>query len=192
MPRGRMAASALAIGCALGCVLADTAAAQGTLPLVVAHIDAEALAGEWFEAATTGSFALRRCLSDTRHRVEVRSARTLQVYTACVTSRGVERRRGFLSGGKAGDGRYSLRYAPLVLSWAPAAWSDFWVLDAGDGWLLVGDRRRRTLSVLSRTVALAESDLAQAIAAARTRGFEPALLRTVSHPSGATGLVVGR
>lgn len=166
--------------------------AQTAPPPVPIGIGVEALEGDWFEAATSGSFALRRCLSDTRHHFARRSARTLEVHTACTSDRGVEYRRGFLSTPRPGDGRFSLRYAPLVLSWAPAAWSDFWVLDAGEGWVLVGDRRRRTLAVLSRTVALDESSLAAAMAGARSRGFDPGLLRVVAHPSGATGVVARR
>lgn len=170
----------------------STISAQALEPPPTLAISAEALDGDWYEAATSGSFALRRCLSDTRHHFARRSARTLEVHTACASDRGVEYRRGFLSTSKAGDGRLSLRYAPLVLSWAPAAWSDFWVLDAGDGWLLVGDRRRRSLVVLSRTVALDESSLAAAMASARARGFDPGVLRVVTHPSGATGIVARR
>ncbi len=166
--------------------------AQTVPPPSPIGIGVDALAGDWFEAATSGSFALRRCVSDTRHHFARRSARTLEVHTACAADRGVEYRRGFLSAPRAGDGRFSLRYAPLVLSWAPAAWSDFWVLDAGEGWLLVGDRQRRTLAVLSRTVALDESTLAAAMAAARARGFDPGVLRVVAHPSGATGIVARR
>lgn len=181
-----------AVAVALAWTVASGAAAQTLPPPTPLSITVETLDGDWFEAATSGSFALRRCLSDTRHHFARRSARTLEVHTACASDRGVEYRRGFLSTRKAGDGRYSLRYAPLVLSWAPAAWSDFWVLDAGDGWALVGDRRRRTLAVLSRTVALDESSLAAAMASARAQGFDPGALRVVAHPSGATGIAARR
>ena len=176
----------------LACGSASFVGAQTSRPAVVPRIAAVDLAGDWYEAATSGSFALRRCLSDTRHMLVQRSERTLEVRTACVTNRGVERRRGFLEGGKAGDGRLSMRYAPLVLSWAPAAWSDFWVLDVGVGWMVVGDRDRRFLAVWSRTVALDESALARAIASARAAGFDPGVLRRVSQPAGPSGLIAGR
>lgn len=188
MFRGAVAILAVAVWCGL---VADVHG-QALRPPETVSVDAEAIAGEWFEAATSGSFALRRCLADTRYRFDRRSATTLQVFTACATNRGVEYRRGFLSGGKSPDGRFSLRFAPVVLSWAPAAWSDFWVLDVGADWLLAGDRRRRSLVVLSRTVALDESALAAAMASARRHGYDPAMLRAVAHPSGATGLAAGR
>lgn len=188
---GRRAPS-WALAAVLALVWTALVDAQTAPPPIPIGIGVDMLAGDWFEAATSGSFALRRCLSDTRHHFARRSARTLEVHTACASDRGVEYRRGFLSTPKAGDGRFSLRYAPLVLSWAPAAWSDFWVLDSAEGWLLVGDRRRRALAVLSRTVALDESSLAAAMAAARARGFDPGLLRVVAHPSGATGIVARR
>ncbi len=174
------------------CGNAAAVGGQTSRPAVVPLIAALELAGDWYEAATSGSFALRRCLSDTRHSLVRRSERTFEVRTACMTNRGVERRRGFLEGGTAGDGRMSMRYAPLVLSWAPAAWSDFWVLDVGEGWMVVGDRDRRFLAVWSRTVALDESALAHAIASARAAGFDPGLLRRVSQPAGPSGLIAGR
>lgn len=174
------------------CGNAAAVGGQTSRPAVVPRIAALELAGDWYEAATSGSFALRRCLSDTRHSLVRRSERTFEVRTACMTNRGVERRRGFLEGGAAGDGRMSMRYAPLVLSWAPAAWSDFWVLDVGEGWMVVGDRDRRFLAVWSRTVALDESALAHAIASARAAGFDPGLLRRVSQPAGPSGLIAGR
>lgn len=169
---------------------ADLRAQRSPHPEVVAAVSTADLSGDWFEVASTGSFALRRCLSDTRHSFERQSARTLQVRTVCITGRGVERRRGFLEGSKSGDGRYSLRYAPLVLSWAPAAWSDFWILSLADeGWMLVGDRQRRSFAVLSRVVALDEGALARAIATARRLGYAPDALHLTAHPAGASGLL---
>lgn len=168
--------------------------AQPAPPAVVTLLEPAALGGGWFEVASTGSWALRRCDADIRHTLERRTARALRVVTTCTAGGRVERRRGLIEGGRSGDGRLAIRYAPILLAWAPAAWSDFWVLamDDGEGWLLVGDRRRRTLTILSRDIAPAESAIAQATAAARTRGYDVGRLRRIPQPAGPGALVVAR
>ena len=70
----------------------------------------------------------------------------------------------------AGD----LRFAPALFAWLPAIRNDYWVLagDPSDRWLLVGDRARTRLSVLSRWVSLDEASLARALQVARVQGFD--------------------
>ena len=70
----------------------------------------------------------------------------------------------------AGD----LRFAPALFAWLPAIRHDYWVLagDPSDRWLLVGDRARTRLSVLSRWVSLDEASLARALQVARVQGFD--------------------
>lgn len=76
-----------------------------------------------------------------------------------------------------------MRFVPGVWGWFPAAWNDFWIVALGDRtrWFAVGDRHRKRLSVLSRTVSLDEASLAQAIARARAQGFAVDRLTSVPH-----------
>lgn len=160
-------------------------------PVVVPRLDVAELAGEWFEVAGTGSWSRRRCVADTRfHFALRRDPRSLDVATACTTTEGTERKRGRLRGDAAGSGTLRLRLVPGPFGLLPGVWDDFWVLAIGDdgSWMLVGDRRRQSLSVLSRTVALDEAALAQAFAVARSQAFDVGRLDRVSHPAGATGL----
>lgn len=187
--RVRLAASLVAL-----LVLVAPVSTQLAPPEVVAALNLSALEGRWFEAASTGSWALRRCESDTRHTLERRGARTVRIVSTCTVGGRVERRRGLIEGGRSGDGRLAVRYAPILLAWAPAAWADFWVLAMSerDGWMLVGDRQRRALAIFAREVAPAESAVAQATAAARTRGFDVGRLRRVPQPAGPGELLTVR
>lgn len=168
--------------------------AQSAPPDVVASLDLGTLEGGWFEVASTGSWLLRRCETDTRHTLERRTARALRVVTTCTAGGRAERRRGLIESGRSGDGRLAIRYAPILLAWVPASWADFWVLakDDVDGWLLVGDRRRRSLAILSRDIAPAESAIAQATAAARGLGYDVGRLRRIAHPAGPGALAADR
>ncbi len=175
-------------GLALSC-LAHDAAAQGP-PEVVPHLEMARLAGEWFEISTTGTWWHRRCLSDTRYRFEALAGTTLRVSSTCTTHRAAVEQRGRLRAADGGGGRLSISFAPRIFAWLPVTWSDFWVLAAADdlGWLLVGDNRRERLSILSRTLALDEAAIAQALAAARQQGYGIERLARVPHPAGPTGL----
>lgn len=160
-------------------------------PAAIPDFALSRLVGEWFEMASTGAWSRRRCVADTRFGFSVgRASRSLDVATACSTSRGIERRRGRLRGGKGTGGTLRLRLVPAPFGLLPAVWDDFWVLAVGEGdaWLVVGDRRRQSLTVLSRTVALDEAAFALALARARAQGFDIDRLSRVAHPSGATGL----
>lgn len=158
----------------------------------VERLDAASLAGDWAEVASTRSWALRRCVSDTRHQVRVRGTGQLAVTTACVTPQGMARRRGAIKASSGGDGRLRIRYAPWVLAWAPAAWSDFWVLGVSpDGaWLVIGDRRRGQLAVWSRTVSLDEGSFARALAVARRAGYDVYRVHRVPQGTGPSGPIV--
>lgn len=167
--------------------------AQGP-PAVVAALDTSSLAGDWYEIATTGTWWHRHCVADTRYGFDLPDRGGLRATSICSTREGVARHRGRLRAGRGGDGRLAIRFTPPIFNWLPATWSDFWILESGPGqrWLLVGDNRRERLLVLSRTVALDESAMAQAIAAARRQGYDPDRLVRVPQPAGATGLLPRR
>ena len=176
-------------------VLGDTSdvAAQGA-PAVVPLIELTALAGDWYEIASTGTWWHRHCVSDTRYRFDVPEPGGLRASSICTTPQGVQAHFGRLRAGRDGDGRLSIRFAARLFSWLSATWSDFWVLASGGdrGWLLVGDNRRERLLVLSRTVVLDEAAVAQALAAARQQGYGIDHLAVVPQPAGPTGLMFRR
>lgn len=172
------------------CVMASAPVSAADEPVAVPRLAAERLAGDWYEIATTGSFWHRRCVTDTRYRFDQATPRGLRAAGACTTATGVDTQHGRLRAASGGDGRLSVRFAPVVFAWLPATWSDFWVLDAGAAldWLLVGDNRRERLLILSRTVVLDDASIAAAHAEARRQGYDPARLAMVPHPAGPTGL----
>ncbi len=171
---------------ALACpvlAMAQTAA----LPTALGTLRLESLAGEWHEIAAYGWWWQRRCVADMRYTWTVRGPRALDVRSSCNATSGVEMRSGRIRVSKSSPGQLSARFAPAALSWLPGAWSDYWVIGRGEdpGWLLVGDRRRQHLAVLSRWAVLDEAALATAIAVARREGFDIDRLQTVPQARGA-------
>ncbi len=165
-------------------------AQPAALPTALGTLQLESLAGEWHEIAAYGWWWQRRCVADTRYTWAVRGPRALDVTSWCKTTSGVEMRSGRIRASRSSPGRLSARFAPAALSWLPGAWSDYWVIGRGEdpGWLLVGDRRRQRLAVLSRWVVLDEATLATAIAVARREGFETDRLQTVPQARGAVAV----
>lgn len=175
---------------ALACMMATATASAADTPVAIPHLGVERLAGDWYEIATSGSFWHRRCVSDMRYRFDEATPRGVRAASVCTTSAGIETHHGRLRAASGGDGRLSIRFAPVVFAWLPAVWSDFWVLAASEAldWLLVGDNRHERLLIVSRTVVLDEASIAAALAEARRQGYDPARLAMVPHPAGPAGL----
>jgi len=117
----------------------------------------------------------------------VTDARTIDVRSACTTPSGAHVRSGHMRAPSGSHrGRLSVRFAPALFAWLPAIWNDYWVLaeDPSRAWLLVGDRARTRLSVLSRWVSLDEASLARAVQVARVQGFDVDRLAPVRHTNG--------
>ncbi len=162
-------------------------AQSGRWPAALEALDLEPLAGDWFEVATSGSWSHRRCTANTRFHWTVTTARTIAVRSACTTPSGEELRHGRIRAPRGlHQGRLSVRFAPAVFAWLPAIWTDYWVLaeDQEHTWLLVGDRARTRLSVLSRWVSLDEASLARAVQVARVQGFDVDRLAPARQTSG--------
>jgi apolipoprotein D and lipocalin family protein len=141
-----------------------------------------ALNGSWYEIASYGSFWQRRCVRDRTLAVVSRSDNDADLRSRCRTLSGIEERAGRLQANGV-DGRWRARFAPAAFGWVPAVWGDFWVLghDRDLKWFVVGERDHQRLAVFSRSLALDESALAQAIGLARQAGFDPGRLVRVTH-----------
>ncbi len=172
-PKADMRAKAGLILLALALPMAASAQ-PGRWPAAVSTLELRALAGEWHEIAAFGWWWHRRCVADNHYAWTFMSMNSLEVQSSCTTLSGVERRVGRIRVSGRAPGELSARFAPTTLAWLPGVWGDYWVFGHGESpeWLLVGDRRRRSLAVLSRWAVLDEAALAAAIAIGRRQGFE--------------------
>lgn len=188
-PWARRAAWALATG--VGLLAMEALLAAQTPPLAVSRFDINALEGPWFAAASAGNSWDGRCLTDTRYVFALGGPGRATVSSACTTTGRVVTRRGRLRSSQGDDGRLAIQFSPRLVRWLPAAWSDFWVLGGNTDrtWIVVGDRRRQHLVVLSRTVALDEASFAAALAVARREGYDVAQVARVAQPAGPSSLL---
>ena len=121
-------------------------------------------------------------MTDTTLELAARSATEATLRSRCRTTSGVELRSGRVRADGDG-GQWRVHFGPAMFAWLPGGWSDFWVLghDQALSWFVVGERDHQRLSVVSRTVALDEAALAQALAVARRAGFDVGRLVRVTH-----------
>ncbi len=168
----------LAMALALGAM--HTACAQ-TVTAVPA-LDLNQFTGTWYVIAQYPAAKPKiQCAHDAKALYALDDAKnSFQMSTFCRLANGKLREvDGKGTMGKAGDGK--LRLSRLVFLHTP-----HWVLATGPGygWALVGTPNRKTLSVLSRSMEMEPSTLAEVEEKATAQGFDAAkLIRIPQTPS---------
>lgn len=119
----------------------------------VPSLDLGRYAGQWHEIARLPMFFERKCVANITATYTPRTDGTIGVRNACDAANG----KRMVSEGMARPvpghpGRLEVRFAPGWLSWVPAVWADYWVveLDPDYEWAVVGGRSREYLWILSR------------------------------------------
>lgn len=169
------------VGLALAGIAAAPAWRTAPPPPLPESFELSRLAGTWYEVASYGAWAHRRCTRDTVFDYVVRSTREIEARRRCGVAQQVEVRGGRIRIERTGDPRWRARWGSNAVAWWPESWADHWVvaLDPGYQWYVVGDDDHARLSVLSRRIGLDDAALAQAIAAARAQGYDVDRLRRV-------------
>ena len=161
-----------------GAVLAGSrAAAQPPrLGQPVEAVDLDRYAGRWYEVARYPNTFQRDCTRDVVASYALRPDGRVDVRNTCVTDNGAIEAVGVA---RRADPRgpssvLEVRFAPAVLSFLPAVWGDYWILDLAPDYstAVVGDPTRTYLWLLSRTPLVDGPTYARLIDAVRRQGFD--------------------
>jgi apolipoprotein D and lipocalin family protein len=145
--------------CALDALAADPAAVQarasaGALT-TIASLDVPRYMGTWYEIAKFPNWFQKKCVGNTRAEYSLKAEGTVQVINRCMLESGeINEAVGTARRvGAADSPRLQVRFAPAWLSFIPAVWGDYWVIDLDDAYQLVAvsEPERAYLWVLSRT-----------------------------------------
>jgi apolipoprotein D and lipocalin family protein len=141
---------------------------------VADSLDLPRYMGRWYEVARLRNRFQDKCTGDVAATYTLEGDR-VRVVNECRTATGVARAEG-VARRAAPDGpasRLKVRFAPAWLSWLPAVWGDYQVieLDPDYQWALVGEPGRRYLWILSRTPRLDEATVTRLLDRARALGF---------------------
>lgn len=148
----------------------------------VPAVDLARYAGQWFEIASYPMFFQRQCVGDTTADYASAADGTVTVVNRCRTGSGFDQATGKATV-VAGTGNSQLR---VSFFWPFKA--DYWVigLDPDYRWAVVAGPDRKFLWILSRAPQLARGDMAAALAAATSQGFDLGRLRYTSQAAAGT------
>lgn len=120
----------------------------------IGSLDVARYMGRWYEIAKFPNRFQRDCARDTTAEYSVNPEGGIQVVNRCVTAqREVKEAIGAARQvGESTSPKLKVRFAPAWLSFIPAVWGDYWVIDLDEKYELaaVSEPRREYLWILSR------------------------------------------
>ena len=144
---------------------------------VVPAVDLRRYAGLWYEVARLPNRFEEKCAGDVSAEYTLRDADRLKVVNRCRRSDGrmteaVGAAR--LADRKGANSRLKVRFAPAFLSFLPAVWGDYQIIELAPDYTyaVVGAPDRKYLWILSRTPQLDEATYQRLAEAARSQGFD--------------------
>lgn len=147
--------AALLCGCSLA-IANPAPASQPNAPLpTIAALDLPRYMGTWYEIARYPNWFQKKCAGFSRADYSLKPDGRVQVINRCRLQNG-ETDIALGTGRQIGDAtspRLEVRFAPAWLSFIPAVWGDYWIIDLDEGYQLVAvsEPRREYLWILSRT-----------------------------------------
>lgn len=151
----------------------------------VAALDVPRYMGRWYEIARFPNRFQSKCVGDTRAEYKLEPDGRVQVTNRCLMENGewneaVGRVRQV---GGASSPKLEVRFAPAWLSFIPAVWGDYWVIDLDPEYRLVAisEPRRKYLWVLSRSPTVGQDAYAALLERLRRLGFETSRLEISAH-----------
>ncbi len=152
-----------------------------TPPLAtIAALDIPRYMGRWYEIAKYPNGFQKKCVGDTRAEYRLQPEGTVQVINRCRMDNGEWNEAVGLArqiGGPTSP-KLEVRFAPAWLSFIPAVWGDYWVIDLDPAYQLVAvsEPRREYLWVLSRNPAVSQDAYEALLQRLRGLGFDPGKL----------------
>ncbi len=151
--------------------------AEELLPLgVVAALDVPRYMGTWYEIAKYPNRFQKKCIADTRADYSLMTDGRVQVINRCRQGNGeMDAANGVARQvGGAESPKLEVRFAPAWLSFLPAVWGDYWVIDIDENYRLVAvsEPKREYLWILSRTPAVDAQSYAALLGRLAGNGFD--------------------
>lgn len=156
------------------------------LPLAtVAVLDVQRYMGRWYETAKYPNRFQRKCVADTSAEYKLEPGGRVQVTNRCRMENG-EWNEAIGMARQVGDTsspKLEVRFAPAWLSFIPAVWGDYWVIDLDSEYQLVAvsEPRREYLWVLSRSPTVKQEAYAALLERLRRSGFDTSRLEIFVH-----------
>ena len=171
------------------CICASAGAAEPAQAALsaVATLDIPRYMGTWHEIARYPNRFQEKCVGETRADYTLMPDGNVQVINSCRLENGdraVARGLARPVGGP-GSPRLKVRFAPAWLSFIPAVWGDYWVIDLDAAYerAVVSEPTRQYLWILSRKPDVEAAVLHALETKLRQKGFDIAKLRKTGRES---------
>ena len=142
----------------------------------ISTLDVPRFMGTWFEIARYPNWFQRKCASNTNANYSQLPDGTLQVVNRCTTESGnvSEVVGAARQMGNATAPKLEVRFAPAWLSFLPAVWGDYWVIDLDPEyrWVAVSEPKRQYLWILSRTPKVSQKVYEELLVRLEKKGFD--------------------
>ncbi|MTJ81937.1 MAG: lipocalin family protein [Telmatospirillum sp.] len=145
----------LMISSLAGCATTDAQPPRDRAVDTIGTVDLSRYQGVWYEIAKYPNWFQARCAGHTSATYTPRTDGTVMVENRCRQADGTVSEA--IGTAYQPDGppsaKLKVRFAPWWLSWVPAVWGDYWIVDLDADYRLaaVSDPERKYLWVLSRT-----------------------------------------
>jgi apolipoprotein D and lipocalin family protein len=153
---------------------AEPVPVQALSPVVA--LDVPRYMGLWYEIAKYPNWFQRNCVAATRAEYSLQDDGRVQVANRCQMASGETNQAMGVARqvGAASSAMLEVRFAPAWLSFIPAVWGDYWVIDIDDAYQLVAvsEPERKYLWVLSRTPTINSKTYADLLTRLASKGFD--------------------
>ncbi|MDH3494622.1 MAG: lipocalin family protein [Acidobacteriota bacterium] len=144
----------------------------------VGSVDLDRYEGKWYEIARYPNRFQKKCVGDTTATYTIKKKGIVEVINECRKENGkMDRAKGKAKViDKESNAKLKVRFAPAWLSFIPAVWGDYWIIDLDEdnyGYAVIGDPSRKYLWILSRTPKLEEETYSKIVQRIESNGFDP-------------------
>ncbi len=151
---------------------------------VVPSVDLVRYTGRWYELARLPNSFQKDCSGEVVATYSLLEQGELKVVNECRKTNGqVEQAEGRarLADKNGPNSKLKVRFAPAFLSWLPAVWGDYWIIDLAPdySYSVVGTPDRKYFWILSRTPQMEPATYQRLLEKAAGAGFDVArIVRT--------------
>jgi apolipoprotein D and lipocalin family protein len=153
----------------------------------IASLDVERYMGRWYEIAKFPNHFQKKCVADTQAEYRLVSGAGVQVVNRCRMANGQISQASAVAKQMGGTDspRLKVRFAPAWLSFIPAVWGDYWVVDIDEAYQLVAvsEPEREYLWILSRSQKVAPAPYQALLQRLQHIGFDTGRLESTPHPT---------
>ena len=164
------------------CLVLMVAAVNATAQQMqtVPRVDLSRYSGTWYEIARMPNRFQAQCVANVSAEYIQRDDGQIEVVNRCQRADGTME----AANGRARiveqttNAKLKVRFAPVWLSWLPAVWGDYWVLElaADYSYAVVGEPSRQYLWILARHRSLSDATYQEILQRLTRHGYDPATL----------------